>query len=172
MTSEDALLRAVVEHLRSTLNLAPDACEVELEPTAYPTSPEVFYAVTPGSWSPASRVDERYIHESLSVDVHIIMRASVYTADRRAKEVLLKNLGNINIKCGAVRGALHMNETLRELANTYIDDGCTDKLFTPLRWTGCGRAQTVSGEAWMSRPDAAAGIVRTVSFDGAERIIK
>jgi hypothetical protein len=100
------------------------------------------------------------------------MRASVYTADRRAKEVLLKNLGNINIKCGAVRGALHMNETLRELANTYIDDGCTDKLFTPLRWTGCGRAQTVSGEAWMSRPDAAAGIVRTVSFDGAERIIK
>lgn len=169
-----AILQAVRDQLKTSLDLQDHECQVHDDPQPHPDVGKRFFAVYPGSCGPGSEQIDYGLSESLGVNVGLTVRLSGVPQDRVTEEIFLQALRGIEPLSRKIVAAIHMNYEVMSRANDLISG--EDKFFHPLTWAFTTMPPEVklgewfwSGESNISRKS---GVFVNIAFVGAERIQK
>lgn len=167
-----ALLQGTRDHLRSTLGLDQDTCEVMFSGKPPPWAGEEFFAVHQRSWMGDHGdydIDEKY-----GVDVTYTRRLNgIVPWDRAGVELLLKKPGGVYQRVEAARTKLHKNYVLMNLANSLIDavaEGKTNGFEEPYLLASVSNPQPQNPSWFHGRGGKDAGISMVISLNPARRL--
>lgn len=163
--SEYAMLRAVRDKLRSSLNYQTHECMIDLDNSTPAIAGQVYVGVSSANW--ISEYSES-LSEIFDVDVAIYLKAQVSPRsdyeplwrdmDRRMREIITK---------------LHLQWDVMNAANALIpgDSSTVSKFCVPLRYARANKSmELLDGSHFGSQPDKALGMKRVLHFVGAQRV--
>ena len=174
--TESALLEAVAERLRDSIELDPTEAEVEHDEQAPVAVGEKYFCILAGGVmpGPSEAGSVLILDEIVNVDVTVIIRCANVSRDK-VREVFLGNVKSLNSQVRKVVEAIHGKyDNVINLANTFIqrESGSTEGFIETLRFAGMDtRPRLVGGATFAARPEESrAGLARTVRFRNARRI--
>jgi hypothetical protein len=173
MFGERALLTAIRNRLRSELDYAPEACEIEFDEEIPPVVGDRYVAVLPGGVNAGPYQGARgYLLDLVhSVDVAVYFRIRAVPRDRR-RDVFLSHTQNLTDEVERIIGQIDRSYDLLNAANVLLaDDGETQGFCEPLRFSRIdGRPRLAGPDVFAASGKDAVGLVRTVSFTGARLV--
>ncbi|OGT57669.1 MAG: hypothetical protein A3E01_02725 [Gammaproteobacteria bacterium RIFCSPHIGHO2_12_FULL_63_22] len=164
--SEESLLLAVRNEIRTSLKYKPSECDVEFDGRPLAIAGETYIAVWPGEWSNDGQT-EHFLDERHGVQVNVYLRAPKVPRDR-SRNLLLDAKASVNVRCRAIMLAIHMNYAVMDAANDLLLPSATG-FHHPLRFQGCSAPQVVTGDYFYAQSESFAGLLRTIRFGGAIR---
>lgn len=126
-----AVLKAARDTMRTTFGLKAESCEVGMDGQPKPACGEFYIAVHPLGWNAVS--GDWDLGEEYTVGVTLTMRTSFAPKDRWGIAVWLAENDGMEARLRAAVTAIHHNQTLRALADEYIDGAGAGGITTPLQ---------------------------------------
>jgi len=163
LSEEDALTEAVTQVICETLRIPRGihGAEITLGPYAFPGSGDWFYAV----YSDGERINSQVLPQlgiQFSVSIALIGRLNARPPEKTGVYYLKHEF---NPRVQEVRNLLHANYQVISRAMTIIGGR---KYYRPLYWSSTSPAREIDGSTWNSEPESRSGIMRVLSFGGAE----
>lgn len=168
--SQRALLLAVRDYLRSSVNLADDECEVMFDGQPMPMAGERFVSVWPGDWSAR---DIEGLDEEYGINITVTRRVTYAPADRVVAPLTGTDAQALDQLLEAIRAKLHLDsqgDKVLNAANTIIGTG-SNGFVEPLRFRHGSRPEP-KGPDWFSADGESevSGLAQTLTFGGARRL--
>lgn len=129
--SQQALLIAVRDALKSEFNWNSDQCEVCFGGYPKPVCGELFVAVHEGGESSVEQGDYD-LSEAFAVNITVTRRTPYAPTDRWGTEILTKADGLSDV-CRKIRNVIHFSYPVMNAANELITVEA-DKFYHPLLW--------------------------------------
>lgn len=163
--SHAALLQAVNTHLRTTLTLPNQACDVREGGRPPASMGEFYYGIDEAGTTSNT---QEYLREEFQIEVTVTIRTGKHPTDRQAAMYLTATTG-MEARCRPVIAAIHRNYALMVAANALIT-GSVNKFQRPLFFRGSDKSQH-KGADWAHGKDGQDNfLVRRLRFGGALRI--
>ncbi len=173
MLEEKCLLLAVRNQLRSACGYAETACEVEFDELAPGTVGETYVIVQPGGFRRGPHQDKSgtvrdYVY---AVGVTVVRRVRHVPRDRY-RDVFLSNLASLDAELESIAAAVDWQYSVTTAANALLVEGgdAAQGFNHPLTFTGVdAKPRLVDPGVFAATGHQAAGMARTIHFDGARR---
>ena len=173
MIEEKCLLLAVRNRLRSVCEYEDRACEVEFDELAPGTVGQTYVAVTPGGFRRAQHQDRSgtvrdYVY---AVEVTVTKRIRHVPRDRM-RDVFLNNLDALDQEIENIAAAIDWQYAVMTAVNGLLiaAGDAAQGFHHPLVFQSVDRKpRLVSPDVFAGTGQAAAGMARTIHFDGARR---
>lgn len=169
-----AVCKAVRDTLQTTFNLTADSCEVGFDGMPKPACGEKYIAVHPLGWT--CQPGDHDLHEEFTIGVTITLRMGFAPKDRWGIAVWLAETDGMEVMLRKAIKAIHHNQTVRELATTYMSYSGFYAL-TPLQFIRVDAKPTVQGPNWFSAPMpetdgqvAECGVSQMITFGKCQQV--